>query len=136
MKTYKEVELLNELQQYFQVRIIGSFLLFLDGLLKYESVNDIDLFITKERVEGARKYLASKGYKAKTKRAEYSGVIVLDEFENKGFKTIHLVQDSSEKSTPVYTTKELLTQKFVRGEHKDYVHLLEVLKILGNNGAN
>lgn len=119
-----EITLLKELHNYFGAEVGGSYLLYKEGHLSFEDINDIDLFIKSYSYNGVVNYLKDNKYIQVTNRRPYGGVENTDYFERPLYKTIHIIKDDNFKQ---YSTAKLLKSKFERADKKDYIQIHKYL---------
>jgi len=122
------LEVIDQLIQYFDAEIIGSYLLVKAELLAIEYINDIDVCIPKNKLENAYKFLEDLGYSQtfisdkqigyKEGRAQYNKIPQGD-FTNKEYYNIDVI----EKAKDVFTIPTLIAEKFKRGSDSDFKQL-------------
>lgn len=121
----QENEIIQNLKKYFNAEIIGSYLLYEIGLLKYNEINDIDVQIPKESLKNAYQYLNDIGYKQTEKQGKQIGyehgkcifeILPQGDFKQTNFLNIDVV----EKTQSQFTIPTLIAEKFKRAKNSDF----------------
>jgi hypothetical protein len=124
----KPIEL--KIRSYFKAHIIGSYLLYMAGLLDKEDLGDIDILTTENETSKIREFLLDEGYKETKEPYEEKGYERKEGsliFTKTGFLNIHLQQQRVEKEQPFYIY-ELIAEKFKLGRPKDFEHIIKACK--------
>lgn len=71
MKQGIELLLAKEVEEYFEVKISGSSILAKHGILPWEDVRDIDVFVTDQSMGVVTKFFENRGYECKKYHKNY-----------------------------------------------------------------
>lgn len=116
--------------KYFGGEIIGSTLLFKQGYLSFDLINDIDVLVLTDKLQLAKEYLEENGYKEKGGDTVFTpGYAILKRsllFEKENRYPIHLC--NTDKKLEIYSIEKLFVEKFERMNDSDYKQLLSMIE--------
>lgn len=124
--------LIEQMIKYFNVKMVGSYVLYKNGLLKFSDINDLDLFVSRENRKNLDSFLEDNGYlqtKEKGKQIGYAKgsciyeVIPKGDFKQKNFLNIDVI----ESSEAVWSVPVIIAEKYKRGTENDYKQLLLII---------
>lgn len=129
MENEKYTEFVEKTQKYFDVKIIGSFILVKDGL-PIEYIDDVDIFV-ENGFSKVKEYLLDNGFEEKEvehwEREAYAKDFRLSiKKAGKFLKENHIPIHLSCKTTRelrVWSIPELILGKIKRGTKKDYMQI-------------
>jgi hypothetical protein len=126
----ESLKVVEKLHKYFGGEIIGSTLLFKQGYLNFNLINDIDVLIMNDKLMLAMEYLNDCGYKEQGGETRFPpGYAILKSsllFVKENHYPIHLC--NTEKPQPILTATELIAEKFIRMNDSDYKQLLFMIE--------
>lgn len=127
-------DLVNKLYDYFGAKPIGSYVLFLNDLIAFEDINDIDFIVTKDRSENLFKYLSDLGYSQTIVNGPQvgykNGSVIYERLPQGDFKKNESlsIDISIDESTNVWLCSEIIKSKFERGTQKDFETLQKIIQ--------
>ena len=132
MEPKNELSIVKNLINYFNAKVIGSYLFVQDGLLKVDDTNDIDFLVEKSKKENVRKFLNDNGYKetqipySRTGYEYREGSFI---FEKENNPTIDItICNRSKEKFEVKELHEVFGLKFKRGTKSDFIQLSKIIK--------
>ena len=140
MKSLTDIEtLVNKLYDYFGAKPIGSYILFLNDLISFDDINDIDFIVSKNRSENLFKYLSDLGYTQSILKGSQigyeKGSVIYERLPQGDFKksdslNIDIVIDDS---MIIFKCPEIIKNKFERGTKRDFETLQKIINKKLNN---
>ena len=127
------MDILKQLKEYFNVKLIGSYLFVEANLLSINDINDVDIALDESLKKNVEIYLKDKGFSMKLgmKRHEY-GNATKDKmriiFSKKNEFNIDIVLQEDFSKFRVYSLSELVASKFKRGTKSDFIQLQKIIK--------
>jgi len=133
----------QNLEKYFNAKIIGSFIFVKNGLLDIADINDIDISIPQNVEKNVHKYLTDLGYEQTIKKGTQIGYdeksrraiwqqLPQGDFKKKGRLPIDvIIMDKG-----IYTIPMLIGEKYRRGTKSDIEQILKVIGKKSNTYKN
>lgn len=132
MEKKKSIEIVHQLERYFNATVIGSYLFVRGGLLKEEDVNDIDIAVVRktDQLDSVKKYLEDNGFQPQDitgfDHNRYTHVTKRTKFTHPEYdKEIDL--NYFDKNPKVYDTPTLIANKFSLSGKGDLEQLMKVI---------
>jgi hypothetical protein len=122
------MEILKKIINYFDAKVVGSYLLVQVNLLTINDINDIDLCIEPKLLNNVRNFLLDEGFVETSPPHQFRGYEQVEGsglFTKEGQKSIHILTESN---VEVYTIPVLISKKFERSNVSDIEQLKKVIE--------